>query len=136
MFFRIFNPSCQGCCRNDILWQVRAGVSGSKLLVAGSPSNLLTFLLLNDITRTFIVMIHVFYCRHLKSGFITAQLEIVQVLKRSKFLCSPLRIRNLLPLQISPYNTEYFDSTNPLNYSSDQKCQNEKLRRLKSGELF
>ena len=34
------------------------------------------------------------------------------VLKRSKFLCSSLRIRNLLPLQISSYDTEYFDGRN------------------------
>ena len=43
--------------------------------------------------------------------------------KRFKYSRFPLRIRNLLLLQISSYDTEYLKGTNPLIYSRYSKCR-------------
>ena len=56
--------------------------------------------------------------RNMQSGLVTCLLEIVQVLKRSKFLCSPLVITRLVLFQIYLWDTIYFCIAEFVFYSS------------------
>ena len=60
------------------------------------------------------------HCSDLESGFLTARLELSHDLKQVRFVRSPLRIRNLLPLQISSCDTEYLNVTDQVIDSNNR----------------